>query len=188
MPIPMLPQAAPDNRPFDSERYLTELKLDGIRLLLVHKRGKTLFYTKQGEELSIPILEEKLSLSEDMILDGELVLTDRDGRPDYSGICAWLEHNFQATVTYVAFDLLNYRGHPLHQHTLIERKMLLQQALPEDTTSLVKIRYVVGRGTDYYREVCAQKLEGVVLKDKLSKYHFGSRSSKWVTITNNKTV
>ena len=47
---PMLLQKA--NEPFDDDRYLTELKLDGVRLLLSKLEGNIKLYTRNNNEVT----------------------------------------------------------------------------------------------------------------------------------------
>ena len=88
--------------PFDDSRYLYEIKWDGYRLIS-YKNGKEaklesrggLDYTKKYP----PIAKAVADLKHDVVLDGEAVVLNREGRPDFDALqkfngqqpCAWFE-------------------------------------------------------------------------------------------------
>ncbi|EWG09317.1 ATP-dependent DNA ligase [Cytobacillus firmus DS1] len=49
---PMLLHKAADNLPFNDEKWITELKLDGIRLLYTKLKGITRLYTRHNNEVT----------------------------------------------------------------------------------------------------------------------------------------
>jgi bifunctional non-homologous end joining protein LigD len=83
-------------------------------------------------------------------------------------------------VTYFAFDLLGFEGHDLRGLPLVERKRLLAEVVPPHGP----IRYadhVADRGLEFYEQVHALGLEGMLAKRGDSPYRSG-RSTAWIKV------
>src|SRR5688572_20617742 len=77
------------SRPFNDPAYIFQLKHDGFRCLAI-KRGDLLkLSTRNGNDLSpcFPEIVECLSTLPDVVVDGELVVLDDQGRPDWDRLC-----------------------------------------------------------------------------------------------------
>ena len=122
--------------PFDSDKHLFEIKWDGIRVLAFFGEG---IQRLQGRKLTDAterypeIVEGLKALPGDGILDGEVVVLDPEGRPDFQRVLvreqtttrdAALVKASRHPVVYMAFDLLYRNGEPLFDRPLIERKKL----------------------------------------------------------------
>ncbi|WP_270578160.1 hypothetical protein [Caldibacillus thermoamylovorans] len=83
---PMLLEKVPE--PFDSDQYITELKLDGFRLFLSYFNGEYHLYTRHHHEVSSQFTEifGDLNLPDGTILDGELIVLGKDGKPDFEAV------------------------------------------------------------------------------------------------------
>jgi DNA ligase-1 len=152
--------------PFDSSDYLTELKLDGIRLIYsVDAAGKVRLYTRHNNEVTAKFPElHSLALPPGTTLDGELISTDPLGKPD--------------------FEAMMSRCQSVTTMPLLDRKEILTDLVPEDSALLSKVKFLEGHGAAYYDAVCGQALEGVVLKRKDSRYEVGKRSHSWLKVIN----
>lgn len=173
--------------PFNDKRYITELKLDGIRVILTKENGVISLFTSDGNNIT-SIFEEltKIEIPDGTILDGELVSPDNHGKPDYKAIIERLnstQNLHQKPITFVVFDILKHYGRELHASTLIERKMILEHALPIDNELITKIQYTIGHAEEYFDIIIDRGLEGIVMKDKLSKYIYGE-TNQWFEIRN----
>ena len=174
-------------KPFTDDSYLTELKLDGIRLIL-HKgsNGIVRLYTRHNNEITARFPELKnIDIPSGTTLDGELIATNAEGKPDFEALMQRLMSNNNATpVSFVAFDMMHYKEKNITNLPLLERKALLDQTLAEDNSLVSKVRYVEGNGEAYYDLVEEQSLEGIVLKHINSKYQSGKRSHSWLKVIN----
>ncbi|WP_051302509.1 ATP-dependent DNA ligase [Salibacterium aidingense] len=191
---PMLLHKAENNVPIKDNRYFSELKLDGIRLILIKQKDKILLYTRHQVEVTSRFPELlAIDIPDNTILDGELVVTDNRGFPDFE----WVMKRFQFTnaskiakmrssypVTFVAFDLLKYENRWVTDLTLIERKMLLSHVIPENNDVLCKVAYLEEKGPELFDQVQERGLEGIVQKDKHAKYICNFRSSSWIKVIN----
>jgi bifunctional non-homologous end joining protein LigD len=130
----------------------------------------------------------------DAVLDGELVVVDSRGRPQFQR----LQQRFQLRRTpdrtraaadhpacLFAFDLLRLEGRDLRSRPLVERKKLLRSLLPR-RGRLRYVQHVRGRGEALFAQVERRGLEGVLAKRADSPYQ-GGRSAHWLKITADRT-
>jgi bifunctional non-homologous end joining protein LigD len=86
-------------------------------------------------------------------------------------------------VVFVVFDIIALGGLDLGTLPLIERKALLERALPGGSGVIRRLDYFEDDGTALLEFCEAQELEGVVAKRSNSPYRPGpSRSSDWLKI------
>lgn len=182
----MLLHKAPNNLPFNSAQMLTELKLDGFRLILSKFNGVTKLYTRHHNEVTSRFNELlNLPLPDNIVLDGELIVTDELGRPDFEAVMERF-HSRKSTheVVYAVFDVLYYEGEKVTHLPLIERKSILEKVIPNDSDKLVKVQWTLGNAVTYFDLVKQQELEGIVQKAMNSTYQVNSRSHDWLKVIN----
>jgi DNA ligase 1 len=88
------------------------------------------------------------------------------------------------TLSFVVFDVLQYEGEPVTKIPLLERKQLLEEIIPHDTSLITKVKYIEGNGAIFFDLIQSQGLEGIVLKRKDSRYEIGKRSQSWLKVIN----
>ncbi len=174
---------APNNLPFNSDLHITELKLDGIRLIIDY-RDKVKIYTRHNNDVTakFPELVESIPIQKGTTLDGELIVTDSDGKPNFEFVMErFMSKKSKHKVTFCAFDIINFEGKSVTSKPLIERKEILSKAFI-DNEYYAKSIYIRGNGIEYFNLAKQQKLEGVVLKDINSRYEIDKRSDKWLKV------
>ncbi|HET9551798.1 MAG TPA: DNA ligase D, partial [Anaeromyxobacteraceae bacterium] len=193
----MLAEAA--DAPFRAEGWLFELKYDGYRLL-AHKEGDraTLRYRNGGDATALfPEVATAVALLpvDSALVDGEVVVLDAAGRPDFQALQGRAQLRRAADVggasiarpaTFFAFDLLAAGGLDLRPLPLVVRKAALGAIVPR----LGPVRFadhVEVEGEALYREVQARGLEGVVAKRADAPYRPG-RSDAWRKVRTEKTA
>ncbi len=146
-------------------------------------------YTRHNNDVSsrFPELME-LPVPEGTVLDGELILTDDKGRPDFEKVMARFSVTNQTRVEQLAvaepvhfcvFDILRYKGKDVTNLPLLERKALLEKVVP-DGSIISKVKYMDGQYGEQLFQLCKeQNLEGVVMKRKDSRYEIDTRSWSW---------
>lgn len=71
------------------------------------------------------------------MLDGEIIVTDPAGKPDFEAMMSRFmsKRNVieNGTLSYVVFDIIQFKGEPVTRLPLIERKHLLDEVVPRDT-------------------------------------------------------
>ncbi|SFE91907.1 DNA ligase-1 [Bacillus sp. OV194] len=187
---PMLLQRMEE--PFNHDDFISELKLDGIRLIYSHMDSVKL-YTRHKNEVSkkFPELMD-LGIPKGTVLDGELILTDQRGHPDFEAIMSRFQiasqdrihrSSTRCPVHFCAFDILYYEGLSVMNLPLSERKKLLDSVVSENDC-LSKVRWLKGNGIELF-SLCQDKgLEGIVLKKASSTYQSDRRSSAWIKVIN----
>jgi bifunctional non-homologous end joining protein LigD len=184
--------------PFDDPAWVFELKYDGFRVLATLTGGRPHLFYRGGSDATaaFPEVAEALTRlrAREVALDGELVVLDGRGRPQFQR----LQQRFQLRRTadqaraaadhpacFFAFDLLRLEGEDWRPRPLLERKAMLRRLLPR-RGRLRYVQHVRGRGRKLFQEVRRRGLEGIVAKRADSAYP-GGRSSHWLKITADRT-
>ncbi len=183
---PMLLHYAPENKAFRSSSHISELKLDGFRCI-VSNTDKLYIYSRHNNNMTnkFPELYEH-PLPHDTILDGELIVTDDQGKPDFEAMSArFLSSKNKTPVTFCAFDIIRYKGIDVTSLPLLKRKELLEKSFTE-TERYTKVKPFTGDAVDYFEQVSKLGLEGIVMKStsKNSKYEIDKRSKQWLKVIN----
>ncbi|MGG6362239.1 ATP-dependent DNA ligase [Peribacillus frigoritolerans] len=184
---PMLLQKV--DKPFDDDSYITELKLDGIRLILSKIDNKVKLYTRHNNEVTDKFPELlTIDIPNGTVLDGEIIVTDQEGKPDFEAMMARFQSKRiileNCSLSYVVFDVIQYKGESVSRLPLMDRKQLLDEIITQDTSLVAKVKYIEGHGSAYFDLVRQQGLEGIVLKRKDSHYEVGKRSQSWLKVIN----
>ncbi|MGE0578045.1 DNA ligase D, partial [Reyranella sp.] len=127
------------------------------------------------------VIAEAASALPDCLIDGEAVVLDRDGAPDFGALQAALSDGGTAKPVFFAFDLLFADGADLRDLPLIERKARLRTLLSGLAGKTAPLRYVEHlekAGDAVLRSACRMKLEGIVSKQLEAPYRSG-RVGSW---------
>ena len=120
-----------------------------------------------------------------MILDGELVAYDNEGKPNFQ----WLQRigeNPNLNIIYQVFDLLWLNGHSTENLSLLQRKELLKDALVE--TEHIKYHdHILEKGDAFFMQIEKLGLEGMIAKKTNSTYSRGTRNGDWLKIKSQQT-
>jgi bifunctional non-homologous end joining protein LigD len=179
--VPMLCTLA--EKPFKQAGWLFEIKWDGYRAIASKKKAELELYSRTGQDFAKkypPISKALQKLDHDFILDGEIVVIDKDGQSHFEWLQNWRDDP-QGILTYCVFDLLWLDGHDLRTMPLTERKRLLAKLLPKNSP----IRYsdhVEEDGEELFKLMREQGMEGIVAKKADSPYKEGRRGNDWLKI------
>ncbi len=189
---PMLPSAAAE--PFDSPAHVFEVLWDGVRALAFVEQGTARLQDRWGRDVTqrypeLSSLAGRLRES-GMVIDGEIVCLDADGRPDFSRLrhrlavddaetaCSLAE---QYPVTLQAFDLVYQERQSVTGWALRRRKEMLRSLVRPDATIAVPDS-VAKDGIAFFEAAREHGLEGIVAKEADSRYLPGQRSRAWLTV------
>src|SRR5262249_46245329 len=119
-------------------------------------------------------------LRHQVILDGEIVVVDDQGRSQFQLLQNYFRTG-RGRLVYYVFDLLELDGRDLRGLPLRERKKLLRSILGKSQTIRLS-EHVEEHGSAFFEAAVAQELEGIVAKAGTSTYHEGVRSRQWLKI------
>lgn len=193
---PML--AMEREEPFDDNRYMFEPLINGQRLQLVMKGGKTSLLTRHGYDVTrqYPELHNvPLRRPADVVLDGEIACMEPEtGKPDFNllqqryrmkGSLRIREAMSLIPMRYFVFDMLFYNGIDLREFPLYIRKRMLQ-AMLEDNGYFRQMAFEIGNGIGLFGIAVSLGMEGVIGKARRSKYTEG-KSGDWIIIKSSRT-
>jgi bifunctional non-homologous end joining protein LigD len=176
----------------DDKAWIHELKLDGYRIQIhvraAKKQGKTIreatLFTRKGLDWThrMPDIAKAAAALPvtDAIIDGEAVVLNERGIPDFGALQAAFQEDKNHYISYFAFDLLHLDGHNLRDLTLLERKQVLAGLLAGDRRAMpVRLsEHFEAKGSEVFAKACALGAEGIVSKLGSGTYRPG-RSSDW---------
>ncbi|WP_199615590.1 ATP-dependent DNA ligase [Paenibacillus alkalitolerans] len=188
---PMLLETAKE--PFDSSHHIFEPKIDGHRMIFAQEGGEVRLFTRHANDVTTKYPELLTGIEEDIVLDGEVAqvdpktglisieaLNDRFQLRRTDKIAAAAASN---PVNFIAFDILRYRGKDLRHLPLMRRKEILAGIEPRNPNISI-IPYVEEKGIELFRSIQERNMEGIVAKEKSSRYATGRRAVKWQKIIN----
>jgi bifunctional non-homologous end joining protein LigD len=198
---PMLATAI--DEPFNDKDWVFEVKWDGVRSIFFLHRAKTILEIKSRSDKTIthryPELIEPLKLAikclESIILDGEIVVLDKDGIPSFQNHQRRMNVDYKADIeklsqeipaTYYIFDIVYLDGKDLQNLDFLQRRSILSKVINKNKRIQIS-DFLEERGKEIFDTVKSMNLEGVVAKYKFSKYLQGTRSREWLKIKTIKT-
>jgi len=167
-----------------------EPKWDGFRVLASIRDGSVRLISRNGHSftnLFWPISDALRGFPTSLVLDGEVVAINDQGRPDFEALQQRLRPRngkMPGYLCYMVFDCLHVNGHSLLNRPLEERQAILwelQPALQADTVKLTE-GFPAGRAKRLMKACAVMGLEGVVMKRKASVYRPGFRTSDWLRV------
>jgi len=179
MPKTIEPMKARLEDPDENAEWDFEVKWDGYRAIAFCDDGLRL----QGRRLNEigPDFPEIGPLGKDrrargLILDGELVVSDENGRPDFQLMQSRRESQLEAH--FMIFDLLWADGHDLRAEPYRERRERLEALALTGPTWSVPDR-LDGNLADVMEATANLGLEGIIAKAPQSPYVSGKRTAYW---------
>jgi bifunctional non-homologous end joining protein LigD len=166
-------------------RWVHEIKFDGYRTQAHLHNGQPAIYTRRAYDWTrrFQTIADALTAlpAKDMILDGEAVVADSRGIPDFGLLHADLAAGRRDRLLYYAFDLLYLDGFDLRGAPLAERKRVLAELLAGASERILYAEHLEGAGAEIYERACAIGLEGIVSKQRDAPYRSG-RTESWIKV------
>ena len=126
-----------------------------------------------------PVADAATTLPGTALIDGEIVVLDKVGRPSFQALQAALKDG--GNLQFFAFDLLEQNGEDLTALPTIERKQRLSALLKDVPPPLHYADHVVGAGEKLLQGLCGEGYEGIVSKRADAPYK-GRRTKDWLKI------
>ena len=182
--------------PRDEDAFGFEVKWDGVRAVAHVDAGHLTLTGRNGTDFTgrYPELRDMAHAlgSRRVILDGEVVAFDSEGRPSFERLQSRMHlasdsqvrrRMREVPVLYMAFDLLWLEGHSTLDLPYRDRRRLLEQ-LELGGPCWRAPAHREGDGSALLRASAEQGLEGIVAKRLDSPYEPGRRSSAWIKVKN----
>jgi bifunctional non-homologous end joining protein LigD len=188
LPAKLRPQLATlvDKVPGD-QGWVYELKYDGVRLLARCDGEDIRAISRNGIDWTHkigPVVTALAAMKLDGAwLDGELIVTDANGRSDFSLLQHVMEQGRIEDLQYCIFDMLYDHGEDLRKLPLSERTVRLDAALARVPAEgpLRLADQIHSESAELITRVCNQHLEGLVAK-RIDSPYSGDRSPDWLKI------
>lgn len=172
----------------DREGYIYEPKLDGIRATYAWSGDEFKVFNRSCRDVSKRYPEFAFTdalKAQSGVLDGEIVLYDTDGNPDFTALMQ--RHlgtgriaRLDRAIRFGAFDILQKNGEELTHLPLLERKAILSDAVTKHPHLELVIHTRESR--KLWEFIRARSLEGVIAKREDAPYEIGQRTSNWMKI------
>lgn len=175
-----------DELPFDENEYISELKIDGIRLLLAKWDNVIKLYTRHGNEITGKFPELlNIDIPNGTILDGEVVVPGPGGKPDFEETMSRFQagRNGIQPIQYCVFDIIYLEDKRITHLPLLKRKELLK-SLIKPSQYIAPVEWTTGNAEAYFNLTKEHGLEGIVIKKADSLYKIKNRSHNWLKVIN----
>jgi len=166
--------------------WIYEIKFDGHRLLARIRKGEVRLFTRNGSDWSsrLPRLQKALSALhiDDSWLDGEIVVLNEHGLPDFQALQNALERGHNSNIIYYLFDAPFWNGRDLRGEALEMRRDVLQQALAAQPQRLLRFSEALdAEPAQILARACEMSLDGVIGK-RAGSHYASRRSSSWIKL------
>jgi bifunctional non-homologous end joining protein LigD len=196
------------DKPFNNKDWVFEVKWDGIRSIFCVHKAKNIFklQSRNGIDIThrypeiIESLKQVIKYNESAIFDGEIVVLNKKGYPEFGSHKERMSINSDREIsrlsktipaTYYLFDILYYEGQDVRNRDYIDRRKILSEILSQSNNNIKKrVRisdYIEQQGVAVFENIKKMNIEGIIAKRKNSKYIQGTRSKDWLKIKNSKT-
>ena len=175
-----LVEKAPDGQ----WRY--EVKFDGYRIMARIDHGEVRLFTRNGHDWThkLPGQAEALAALhlESAWLDGEMVVMDEEGVPDFQALQNAFEAGRSGNIVYYLFDLPYLNGVDLREVPVEERRAALATVLKASDDPLLRFSDSFDEEPQaLLNSACQMRMEGLIGK-RLGSPYVSRRSSDWIKL------
>jgi bifunctional non-homologous end joining protein LigD len=165
----------------EGDDWVYEIKQDGYRAVGLVDGNSALLYSMSGRDYSTEFRHITFALKNlnqgDVVLDGEIVALDEQGRASFQELQN--RRTSKRPIIYYVFDVLHRNGEDLLDRPLLERRKILDELGPHFSDPLrVNPMFRTELGA-LIQQVRTLGLEGVVAKRGGSIYIPGKESDSW---------
>jgi bifunctional non-homologous end joining protein LigD len=171
------------DKPFDGADWVYEIKWDGYRAVAEVNKKEVRLYSRNGLSFANEypaVYEELKKIKKDIVLDGEIVALDAEGKPQFQLLQQYAQDR-NVPIVYYVFDCLYVDGKSIKDKPLTERKEILRGLLPKSDI-IVYCDHVAEQGKAFFGAVQKQGLEGMIAKRADSTYKEGLRTNDWLKV------
>jgi len=176
------------SEPVNEAQWIYEMKWDGYRAVAYIKNNKVDICSRNNKSFNqkfYPLHEALQQWNINAVLDGEIVVVNEQGLPDFSGLQLW-RSEADGQLFYYLFDILWWEGYSVMHLPLEERKQLLKCIIPKGSSHLRFSDILEDNGNKAFQLAKQLHLEGVMAKKSGSIYTIGKRTRDWLKIKTEK--
>ncbi|GAB3458599.1 DNA ligase D [Massilia terrae] len=188
LPDELAPELATlvDRPPSSPADWVFEVKFDGYRMLARVEGKSVRLITRNGNDWTsklLPLQKELVRMKlADGWFDGEIVVNDEQGRPNFGMLQLAFDGSNTAPIQYFIFDAPYLKGYDLRNVRLEERRALVEAELAGRESASVKFSAEFGDDpVQLLDAACKFGLEGVIGKRRDSRY-VTRRSPDWIKL------
>jgi bifunctional non-homologous end joining protein LigD len=169
-----------------SGNWLYEIKFDGYRIMTRIVDGEVRLFTRNGHDWTerLPLQAKALTAMKlgDGWLDGEMVVLNDAGLPDFQALQNAFEIGRSKDIVYYLFDAPFLDGEDLRQTPVEDRRAALKKLLGKQRSRLLRFSDAFSAShRDIVESACSLSLEGVIGKRAGSVYA-SKRSPDWIKL------
>lgn len=175
----------------DNPDWMYEPKYDGYRAVTKINKGKAEIVSRNGNPFNRqyqPLVPELEKFEDDLILDGEIVIEDKNGISNFQ-----LLQNYTTTkkgvLRYYVFDILYLNGYPVTELPFTQRRELLEAVFAKVKLTNIQPSPIVREdGKELMERLTKLGYEGIIAKESNSPYFPGMRSNSWLKLKNQQSL
>lgn len=165
--------------------WLYEIKFDGYRIMTRILDGDVRLITRNGHDWTERLPLQAKAIADlklgDGWLDGEMVVLNEEGLPDFQALQNAFEIGRSKDIVYYLFDVPFLNGEDLRDKPVEERRAALKKLLGKKSRLLRFSDAFSASHRDIVESACLLSLEGVIGKRAGSVYQ-SRRSADWIKL------
>jgi len=129
-----------DETPVDEQNWIYEIKWDGYRAIAYLNKGIVDIRSRNNKSFNekfYPVYEALKKWDVRAVVDGEIIVVNEEGMPDFSDLQLW-RSEADGQLAFYLFDILWLEGFNVMNLALENRHELLQAIIPEKN-NIIKI-------------------------------------------------
>lgn len=173
-----------ESAPEGDWRY--EIKFDGYRIMARVEDGKVQLFTRNGHDWTHKLPRQAEAIAalglESAWLDGEMVVANEEGVPDFQALQNAFEADQSGAIIYYLFDLPYLNGLDLREVPLEQRRAALAKVLEASADETLRFSEDFGEEPDaLLNSACQMKMEGLIGK-RVGSAYVSRRSGDWIKL------
>ncbi|UZJ57727.1 DNA ligase D [Pseudomonas sp. KU26590] len=173
-----------ESAPEGDWRY--EIKFDGYRVMARVTDGKVQLFTRNGHDWTHKMPRQAEAIAglglESAWLDGEMVVANDEGVPDFQALQNAFEAGRSGNIIYYLFDMPFLNGMDLREVPLEQRRAALSKVLERTDDEVLRYSEDFAEVPEVLlNSACQMKMEGLIGKRAGSPY-VSRRSGDWIKL------
>ena len=163
-----------------------EIKFDGYRIMARIDHDDVKLFTRNGHDWTHKLPRQAEALAalglESAWLDGEMVVADEQGVPDFQALQNAFDSGRSGNIVYYLFDMPYLNGVDLREVPVEERRVALSTVLNSNKDPLLRFSDAFSEEPEaLLNSACQMQMEGLIGK-RLGTPYVSRRSSDWIKL------